>query len=258
MKLREIVSNFIYSQDSSIHSFARIYELAKFGFKTEFNLDIRSTIKTVLLTINPNKSVQLPDDYISYNKIGIVNADGEFVTLKVNNKLVTYHEDYYNNTNNLTALPTLPSFGVNVGINGYGYNSLLYFNYWYGGTSYNLFGLGSGTADVGEYKVDDVNKIILFNPTFVWSQVLLEYVSSGCDDGFDDYEVDIRCAEAMRAYIRWANAVDMTKKYSQSQIDTYWRAFNNEKRKARMRINPIILNEMQNAERRSWKIVPKA
>ncbi len=260
MRLRQIVTNYIYSKDSSIHDFARIYALAVFGFQTEFALDIRGTIKTVLLSVNPNKTVALPCDYVSYSKIGIINQQGEFVCFKINNQLTAYHQEYFDSNERLSGLPTLPANGwLGNGQLGYGYGSLLYLNYWFNGTSYNLFGLGSGTATVGEYKVDEVNKIILFNPhCFHWDQVLLEYLSTGADDENDDYEVDIRCAAAMKAYIRWADVVDRPKKAGQGTVDKLFANFCNEKRKARMRLNPVILNEMQNAERRSWKLVPKA
>lgn len=258
MKLRDLVANLLDSQDASSHSFRRLYNLGAFGMRTEFGLDIKATIKTVLLDVNPNKSVQFPCDYVSLSKIGVVNSYGELVTFKNNNRLTTYHAEYYNNVNNLTALPTIPSFGYGGGVNGYGYNDWLYLNFWYGTTSFNLFGLGSGTCDVGEYKIDESNRLILFNPHFYWTQVVLEYMSDGCDEENDDYEVDIRCAEAMKCYLRWQDVVDRPKKASPQAVRQLELRYYNQKRLARMRINPIILNEMQNAERRSWKLVPKA
>lgn len=258
MKLREIISNYIDSKDESSHSFRRLYNIGAFGMKTEFNLNIKATLKTVKLTVNPNKTVQLPCDYISLSKVGVVNSLGEIVTFKRNNNLTTYHSEYFNSTGTLQTLPQLPSGDTGIGTNGLGYNQFLYLNYWYGGTSFNLFGLGSGTADVGQYKVDETNRLILFDPNFTWATVVLEYLSDGCDDETDDYEVDIRCAEAMKCYLRWQDVVDKPKKAGPGAINKLKLDFYNARRLARMRINPVILNEMQNAERRSWKLVAKA
>lgn len=258
MKLREIVAGLLDSQDSSSHSFRRLYNIGAFGMRTEFGLDIKSTIKTVLLTVSPNRSVQLPCDYVGFSKVGVVNSKGEFVTFKVNNQLTNYHQEYYNNNAQLVGVPTLPNYGYQGGLNGYGYVNSLYLNYWYNNTSFNLFGLGSGTISVGNYKLDESARIILFDQYFNWTQVVLEYVSDGCDEDNDDYEVDVRCAEAMKCYLRWQDVVDRPKKASPNSIAGLRNQFFNEKRKAKMRINPVILNEMQNAERRSWKLVAKA
>jgi len=260
ISLKEIVANLLDSSDASSHSYRRLYNLGVFGMKTEFNLDVTGGIKTVLLDVNANKTVELPCDYIRYNKIGVVNQSGEFTTFKCNDQLTNYHQAYFNSTTRLAALPTLPTLGAAGYPDGglVDYNALYYLNYWFSGTSYQLFGIGSGTANVGEYKVDEQARIILFDPFFHWSQVLLEYLSDGMDEENDDYQVDIRAAEAVKSYLRWQNAIDQTKKYSQGQIRDYRSQYFNEKRKSKMRLNPIVLNELQNAERRSWKLAPKA
>lgn len=259
MKLREIVANYLDSKDVGSQEFRRLWNLGKFGMQTEFGLDVKGYFKTVLLDINPNKTVEFPCDMITYCKIGVVNSYGEFVTFKLNNRLSMYHSEYFVNTQRNENVPTLPTYGWYGGLNGglVDYNAFAYLNYWYSGTTFNLFGLGSGTADVGEYKIDETNRIILFNECFHWNQVLIEYLADGEDDE-DDYEVDIRMASAVKAYLRWTDVVDKPKKASQNTINSLWLQFNNEKRKARVRINPIVLNEMQNIERRSWKMVAKA
>ncbi len=257
MKLRSLIANLLDSKDQGSQEFRRLFNIGVFGMETEFGLDVKSTVKTVLLDVNPNKTAQFPCDYVRYMKIGVANDRGEFVTFKRNNKLTTYHSEYFNNVNSLSAIPTLPNFGINSGLNGYGYNNLLYLNYWYGGTSYNLFGIGSGTVNVGEYTIDETNKVFLFGQYFYWNQVLLEYMADGCDES-GDYEVDVRMAEAVKCWLRWQDVVDRPKKASQGVIDSLERKYYNQKRLAKMRINPVIINEMQNAERRSWKLVPKA
>lgn len=259
MKLYDVCKNYVYSRDGSIHDIPRIYELGKFGMQTEFGLDVKGFFKTVLLDVSPNKTAVFPCDYVKYNKIGVMNMHGEISTFKRNDKLSLYHSDYFINANTNAGLPTIPTYGAIGGWNGgiADYNAFCYLNYWYGGTRYNLFGIGSGTADVGQYKVDETNRLFRFAPNFSWSQCVLEYLACDPEEG-DDYEVDIRMAEAVKSYLRWTDVVDRPKKASPSAINQLWLRYNNEKRKARVRINPVILNEMQNIERRSWKLVAKA
>ncbi len=260
IKLREIVANLLDSQDSSSHSFRRLYNLGAFGMKTEFNLDVLGSFKTVLINVSPNKTAQLPCDYVSYNKIGITNAKGEIVTFKRNNQLTNFHEAYYNTLDRTAGVPTLPTYGVSDGLNPtfFDYNSYFYLNYWYNSTSYQLFGIGSGTQSLGEYKVDEQNRIILFDPSFQYDQVLLEYLTDGCDEDNGDYEIDVRAAEAVKSYLRWQNAIDLNKKFSLGQVQVFKREYYNQKRLARMRLNPVIVNELADAERRSWRLTAKA
>lgn len=259
MKLATIVNSYLYSCNSSIHDFARVYELGKWGMQTEFNLDVKGFFKTVLLDINPNKTCEFPCDMIKYNKIGVVNSAGEIVCFKRNDRLSMYHSEYFINANRNAGVPTLPTYGWYGGLNGgiSDYNAFAFLNYWYAGTSWNLFGLGSGTVDVGEYKIDETNRIFLFNQCFNWSQFILEYLADSTDDE-GDYEVDVRMAEAVKSYLRWQDVIDRPKKASPQAVQQLKLAYYNQKRLARCRINPVILNEMQNIERRSWKMVPKA
>lgn len=258
MKLRQIIASLLISKDSSSHEFNRLWQLGKWGMQTEFNLDVKATLKTVLVQVSPNKSASFPQGAITYTKLGITNDNAEFVCFKKNDKLSTYHSEYFANVSRLSAVPTLPtSYGINGGLNGYGYNDFLFLNYWYGSTSYNLFGLGSGTCNIGEYKIDETNRIIQFDPYFQWDSFLFEGIFDECDED-DDYEIDVRMSAAVKAYVRWQDVIDRPKKISTNAVKSLELAYYNQKRLAKSRLNPVVVNEMQNIERRSWKLVAKA
>lgn len=74
--LKKIVANYLNTEDLTSHQFLRLYNIAKWGLDTEFNLDITGKLKTVILEVNPNKTVDLPCDYVSYTKIGQINSRG--------------------------------------------------------------------------------------------------------------------------------------------------------------------------------------
>ncbi len=264
INLREIVSQYLDSKDSSSHEFRRAYNLAVWGMKTEFNLDVTGGIKTVLLTLSPNKTVELPCDYVQYNKVGIVNERGEVITFKRNDQLTNYHQEYYNQTNRTAGVPQFNSlsYGIfdNVGGNGpiNTYSSGLYLNYFYTSTSFNLFGLPSGTANLGEYKMDEAKGILMFASDFFYDQILLEYLTDGLDESEEDFQVDVRAAAAVMAYIRWQDVIDKPKKANAATVNRLKLNYYNEKRLGKMRMNKLILNELQDAERRSWKMVAHA
>jgi len=256
--LRKICAQFLDSSDTSSHQYRRVYNLAVRGYENEFNLDICGYLKTELLDVMPNKTVPLPCGYLNYSKIGIVNGAGEFVTLKRNDQLSGYHAAYYNNVERNAGVPTINSFGTPFGLNNQSYNNLYYFNFWNLGTSFNLYGLDSGTATVGTYKIELGENLIILNPEFKYPQILLEYLTDGYDENEDDYYIDSRAAEAMLAWIRWQNAIDQPKKFSISWVTKYERSFYNEKRKSKMRINNFNLAEMNDIIRRGTKLVAKS
>lgn len=256
--LRKICAQFIDSSDQSSHQYRRIFNLAVRGFENEFTLDIIGQFKTELLDVSPNKTVPLPCGYLNYSKIGIVNSAGEFVTLKRNDQLSGYHAAYYNNVDRNAGVPSINSFGTPFGINNLSYNNLYYFNFWNLGTSFNLYGLDSGTATIGTYKIEMGENLIILNPEFKYPQILLEYLSDGYDENDDDYYVDSRAAEAMLAWIRYNNALDQPKKFPANTVRMYEQQYYNQKRKARMRINGFNLAEMNDIIRRSTKLTPKA
>lgn len=257
--IRKIVAQLLNSSDRSTHEYARLYNIAVRGIENEFQLDVQGQFLTVLLDVQPNKTVQLPAGYINYSKIGIVNQNGEFVTLKRNDQLSNYHAIYYDQANRNAGVPTINSLGNPFSPNGNnGYNYAYWYNFWQQGTSFNLYGLPSGTATVGTYKIDIGANVILLNPDFMYPQILLEYLSDGYNENDDDYMIDSRCAEALLAWCRWQGAIDQPKKYPQSALATYERQYYNQKRLARSRMNPFNLAEMNDIVRRATNLTAKA
>ena len=252
MKLEAIIGQFLNSADQTSHQFLRLWNTAVFGIKTEFNLDITGVYKTKVLDVNANKTVDFPCDYIQYRKIGLINAYGEVVTFKRNDQLSNL-----NSGNSLNRLSGSPKTGNSIIGTSYPYNNL-YCNFYQNGYMYNLFGADSGTANIGEYKIDQESKQILLSPTSTHSQIVMEYLCDGCDSELGIIDIDVRAAACMLAYIRWQDSVDKPKKFNQSQINGFMKEFYRTKRISKMRMNPFILNEMRDAEHSSRKLVAKS
>lgn len=253
VSLKEIIGQFLNSTDQSSHEFLRLWNIGVFGMKTEFNLDITGTFVTKILDVNPNNTVDLPCDYIKYSKIGVINGRGEVATFKRNTQLSNL------NTGGDNRLSGAPLGGIGNAILT-PYNSLYYNNFfcYENNTSYNLYGADSGTATLGEYKVDEGSRVILLSPQTKYNQIVLEYLSDGFDDSCDDYSVDVRAAECMLAYLRWKDAIDARKKFSPSTVNMFMKDFYRTKRLAKMRLNPFVLNELASALRIGTKLVAKA
>ena len=252
--LRQIIAQFLDSADQSSHQFRRLYNIGVRGCG-EFNLDITGQFKTVLLPVNPNKTVTLPQDYLTYSKMGIVNERGEIITFAKNEQLSQYHAIYTQQVERNEGVPELTTIGNYVAPLPYPY---LYSNYWNGGTSYNLFGLNSGTANITEFDIDEGAGVILLNQHTRYEEMLLEYLSDGYDELADDYEIDVRAEEAFICYLRWKQATDLIKKFSASQIREYKNEYYRERKLAKMRINKALVSEFTHKKRSLTTLTAKA
>jgi len=252
--LKTLVAELIDAKDSSSQDFRRLYNIGVRGLR-EFNSDVVGTFATALLPVNANGTVTLPPDYISYSKMGVINERGEIVTLRLNNQLTTYNDAHTLKQFRFDGVPEINTV-TNPGV-PYGY-PFIYFNFFVSNQSYNLFGIGGGGQDIGEYKVDEECGVIVLGPYFQWDKILLEYLSDGMDCECDDYMVDSRASEAMVAYMRWKSALDMPKKYGQGIIREYKSEYISEKKKAKMRINSIKVAEFDDMHRITSKLAPRA
>lgn len=252
--LKQIIAELIDSRDSSSHEFRRLYNIGVRGIR-EFNTDVVGTYTTKLLDVNANKTVDLPDDYVTYSKLGIINEKGEIVTLRLNNQLSTYNigrdlkSERFEDVPKITALtnPSIP----------YSY-PFVFFNFFISNQSFNLFGLGGGGQNMGDYKFDEECGVIVLGPNFKYEKILLEYLSDGMDCDANDYMVDSRAAEALLAYVRWKSSLDMPKKYGQGIIREYKAEFKSERLKAKMRINKFNVAEFEDMHRITSKLAPRA
>lgn len=248
--LKKLVSQFLNSADESVHGFRRLYNIGVQGCR-EFNLDITGNVKTVVLDVNANKTANLPQDYISYSKIGVLNDKGEVVTYKRNDQLSNWNSIYTTQQLRKTGVPVLntltPFFDENT-----------YYNYYYNGTAFNLFGADSGTPKVGSYKLDEGNGLIILDVHNPYPQVVLEYLSDGYDPNADDYEIDVKAEQSFIAFLRWKNAIDLRKQFNSNDVRGFKIDYYRERRLAAMRINQFIVNELTSAEHASRKLVPKA
>ena len=252
--LKTIVAELIDSKDSSSHEFRRMYNIGVRGVR-EFNTDIVGNFSTKLLDVNANKTADLPEDYVSYSKMGVINEKGEIVTLRSNPQLSNYNIGHPLNPDRFEGVPGIGAVSYPAIPYNYPY---IYYNFFVSNQSFNLFGLAGGGQDIGQYKVDEECGIIIFGPYFKYEKVLLEYLGDGMDRDCDDYMIDSRAAEAMLAYIRWKTALDNPKRYGQGIMRDYKQEYKSERLKAKMRINKIVVSEFEDIQRITNKLAPRS
>lgn len=151
IKLEECINDYIDESEQSIHKYFKLWHLA-YRAMTELGLDFFYQIKSLKLPVNANLTVNLPPDYLSYTKVGILNSNGEVVPLAYNNKLTLYADQLPDRIEK-TQDNSLWTY--------YNYNNLVFYNYWDGYTFTNMYGVPSGAPFIGTFKIDNANGIIL-------------------------------------------------------------------------------------------------
>lgn len=193
-KLMTIVSYVLDEVDKDFSSLDKCWLLGLRAL-TDINYDVAAQPKTVRLPMGGNKTIVYPSDCLSISKIGIVNENGEINCLKINNALTTWRDE------NPERISHLENSDINDGIGSQNNPSVPFFNYYYGGSCYQLFGVGGGLITYGDCRMDDRNRVIIFNPDFQYSSVLIEYITAPEKDG--DYQVPTCLQEAIIAFIKW-------------------------------------------------------
>lgn len=182
--------------DFSFHNYRPLLNLAAEGF-TELNLFAVDNIKSVILPINENFTVDLPKDYIDYLKVGIF-INGKVWTLGYNKDIALPRDvnecgltipSIINCSDNDTKI-NFPSWGF--------YFSNHFRNGQYVG---ELYGFGGG-FNFSYYRIDREKRQIVLTDTIAKGTIILEYQSSGVSaEGAT--VIPKQAMRAVKEYIHW-------------------------------------------------------
>lgn len=234
--LKRLVSMFLDEFDKSMGDWDKAWIMA-FRALADLGFDIAFEPETFRLPVNGNMTVTLPAGYIKWTRIGVINASGEVSVLKVNTSLTTFRD---NNPNRLTAItPDIPDMDASNFL-----QSPFFYNYYFGSVYSPYFGIGNGLITYGDCFVDEKNNVIVLEPNYGFSDLLLECIISPQQN--EDYQIQMVCQEAVIAFIAWKFKLG-------SEQDYYYR-----KAEARRRLKPVTLQEINQAIRENQKYSLKA
>jgi len=247
IRLDEAINDYIDRAELSIHKFSKLWHIA-FDGMTQMGIDFFYTIRSVKLPVNANLTVNLPDDYMQYSKIGVLNSRGEIIPMAYNNKLTKYAD-----LNPDRLAKTMDNTIVDLML----FNTPIWYNYWNGDSYTALYGLPSGAPFVGSFKIDNENGIILLSEHFGYEYVMLEYVASPAEGGI--YYIPIQFKEAMIAFLAWKDIAYLPSGRRGNLGDKRDRKheFYNERRLAQLRYRPIYLEEAFEWSMQSTRLVVK-
>ena len=230
--LDTVINLYLDRSEQSIHKYYKCWQLAFSGME-ELGLDFFYQIKSVKLPVNSNLTVSLPDDYLNYSKVGVLNSQGEIIPMGYNSKLTTFADllpDRLAKTQDSTIADIIQ------------FNTPIWYNYWSNGAFSNLYGLPSGSPFVGSFKVDNANGVILLSENFGYDYIMLEYVASPKQG--EEYYIPIQFKTALMWYIAYNDIAMLpnTRKGTLGDKEQRKRAYHNERRVANARYRPVDLH----------------
>ena len=244
-----VINDYIDESEQSVHKYAKLYNIAVRGME-KLGLDFFYKIRSVKIPIDTtNYTAELPNDYISYTKIGVLNSVGEIIPLKFNNKM-TYYADQQPDRLALTQDNTLATW--------YQSDLPLWFNYWDGYGFQNIYGLPSGSPFVGSFNIDDANGVVLLNQYFYYSYLMIEYLSSGNPD--EPFRIPIQFREALLSFLAWRDIASMpsTRKGNLGDKRDRKQEFYNQRRIANAQFKPLYLMQAHEQNLDTQRMTVKA
>lgn len=195
-------------------------------------LDFFYQVKSVKLPVNSNLTVSLPDDYLNYSKVGVLNSQGEIIPMGYNSKLTTY-ADLQPDRLTVTEDNTITDIVQ--------FNTPIWYNYWSNGAFSTLYGLPSGSPFVGNFKIDNHNGVLLLNENYGFDYVMLEYIASPKQG--EEYYIPIQFKTALMWYIAYNDIAMLpnNRRGSLGDKEQRKRAYHNERRLANARYRPVDL-----------------
>lgn len=191
--LDSCINDYISEAELSNNKYFKLFHAAFRGME-DLGIDFFYQVKSVMLPVNANKTVTLPPDFLQYTKLGVLNGNGELVPLKYNENLTAYSGSNPNRIANTSS----SNF-----VDYYSYSSPVFFNFWDGGSYYNMYGINTTAIYGGGFKFDSANGIILLDPTFSWNGLVLEYTASPQEG--QEYYVPMVFREAIIAWLAWVD-----------------------------------------------------
>ncbi len=245
----------IANGEESLHKYPRYLLFAMEAFK-DFQMDSAQDVKTIKLTMNDVKQVELPLDFIDWVKVGVVCGDrikvmGVCDTLPI----LTQRDDCGNLQPYSSDIPanSIPSNFSTYG----GYYFMNYTNE-NGEIIGGIYGIGGGYTDIGYFRVlrnQGDHGVLQFNSQVNTTDVYLEYISNGFDPKAESI-VNSYAEKCIQFYIHWR--VAWHKHGSNSgEAQQCRKEYFNELRLTRIRISGLTTRDILEISRKYYMQSPK-
>ena len=237
----------------------------------EMGFDLSKVIRSIKITVDStNDTVELPDDFVDWCKVGVVGSDG-IVYVLGENKNINYSQAYANasgtkvgNAASATdsdgdgVFDRIDSKGATTGATAnsndltQGFDSYVFRNYVYGASN-GLYGIGGGHLEGGFRFNLDQNRIELESNESI-SEVVIEYVADEARS--KNPSIHVYAEEALMSYMYY-KIIERKSSVPANEKARARQEYYNERRKANARIKSFKKEEALKTIRKNYKQSPK-
>tara|TARA_R110002096_G_scaffold170211_2_gene342444 strand:+ start:1878 stop:2714 length:837 start_codon:yes stop_codon:yes gene_type:complete len=272
VSISDIVRDFIITNEENDYtsnvSDISIRNFALRGIR-DMGFDISRRIKSIKLTLNStNNTLDLPDDFVGLNKVGIVGGDGKVYVFSENNN-INYSMIYADASGAATTTSSTAADSDGDGVfdridsktstagtevsSDSDYATSVFSNYIHGGNQGQLYGIGGGHKP-GQYRLNlDQNRIEVDTKSS-YTEFVIEYVADEARSS--DPTVHVFQEEALMSYVyyrlieRKSNVPGAEKQRARAE-------YYNERRKANSRLSSFTKEEALQVTRKNFKLSTK-
>lgn len=259
VSVKQIVNDFMltlhgddYVNDASgiaVHNYA-LRGIREMGF------DVSKVVKSLLLPVESNGTVVLPDDFVDFVKIGKVGADG-LVYVFGQNKNLNQPMKYKKDSNGNVVAPGNDGMHeredakVTVNINS-DYTEFTFRNFMEQGAGRPLYGIGGGKYSA-EFRINlEQNRIELASSGI--DEVVVEYIAD--EARAENPSIHVYIESAIRSYIYY-RLIERKSNVPAGEKARARREYFNERRLAKARMNSVTKSEILKTVRSNFKQSPK-
>lgn len=262
VSIDQIVNDFILTSDGDDYVnnangvVVRNYALR--GIR-EMGFDIQNKIKSLILPVNKaNYTIELPDDFVDYTKIGMIGGDGLIYVLGENknqNMAMRYVTDAAKNP--IDSNSDGVNDRVDAKVNGTrtphgGLESYTFRNYLHEGNFGKAYGVGGGQYPAGEFRVNYEQNRIELNTGH--DEIIVEYIADEARS--ENPSIHIYAENALRTYVYY-RLVERKSNVPSSEKSRARQEYYNERRLANARIKSFTKEEALKTIRKNYKQSPK-
>lgn len=227
----------------------------------EMGFDIMKRIKSLKLDVNTdNSTVELPDDFVDYTKIGVVGKDGLIYVFGENKNQAApmkYKTDATGNPIDSDSDGVYDREDAKEDVAGRAstsdFESYTFRNFLYEGNIGRAYGIGGGMYS-GEFRINyEQNRIELYSTTG-YEEVVMEYIADEARSV--NPSIHLYAENALRSYIYYR----LIERKANVPIGEKGRArqeYYNERRLANSRLKSFTKEEALKTIRKNYKQSPK-
>lgn len=236
----------------------------------DIGFDLSNKIRSLKLDVNTaNNTVELPDDFVGLNKLGIVGTDGK-VYVFTENKNINKSQSYANSAGTAVGKASEAADSDSDGVydrvddtgatQGAGTDSLddvfesfVFRNFVYGTSNGRLYGIGGGNR-VGYYRLNQDQGRIELDTSSNYTEVVIEYVADEARSS--NPTVPVFAEEALRTYIYY-KLIERKSNVPLSEKQRARSEYYNERRLAKGRLSTFTKEDALQVIKKNFRQSPK-